>query len=245
MALAMGIREPPTLPAARRAPFFWKMAGFPPVYKRYLLALALFTLGNSSNMFLLLQAIESAGYRSGEDVMIALPRPPEASTGMACTTFARGTQGGFGGNGSDVRRLVGEVSYHRPRGRLGRRRLGWLEILNRELGGKIELVGDDIFVTNVERIQRGIDENIANAVLIKLNQIGTLSESVAAVNLAYGVHWGAMVSHRSGETVDSFIADLTVALATGHLKTGSPWRGERVEKYNQLIMLLPIKNQLS
>ena len=133
-----------------------------------------------------------------------------AALGLLLYPPHRGTQGGFGGNGSDVRRLVGEVSYHRPRGRLGRRRLGWLEILNRELGGKIELVGDDIFVTNVERIQRGIDENIANAVLIKLNQIGTLSESVAAVNLAYGAHWGAMVSHRSGETV---IASLLTLLS--------------------------------
>ncbi len=104
---------------------------------------------------------------------------------------------------------------------------GW-KLLNRKLGGRIELVGDDIFVTNVERIRRGIDEDIANPVLLKLNQIGTLSETIAAVNLAYGADWGAMVSHRSGETVDSFIADLTVALGTGHLKTGAPCRGERL-----------------
>jgi enolase len=92
-------------------------------------------------------------------------------------------------------------------------------------------------VTNVERIQRGIDEDIANAVLIKLNQIGTLTETMAAVRLAYSSNWGAMVSHRSGETVDSFIADFTVALGTGHLKTGAPCRGERVEKYNQLMRI--------
>jgi enolase len=113
---------------------------------------------------------------------------------------------------------------------------GW-KLLNAKLGDQIELVGDDLFVTNVERIQRGIDENVANAVLIKLNQIGSLTETVAAVNLAYGANWGAMVSHRSGETVDSFIADLTVALGTGHLKTGAPCRGERVEKYNQLMRI--------
>jgi len=113
---------------------------------------------------------------------------------------------------------------------------GW-KILNRELGAKIELVGDDLFVTNVSRIARGIAENAANAVLIKLNQIGTLTETIAAVHLAYSAGWGAMVSHRSGETVDSFIADLTVALATGHLKTGAPCRGERVEKYNQLMRI--------
>ncbi len=98
-------------------------------------------------------------------------------------------------------------------------------------------MGDDLFVTNVARITRGIAENAANAVLIKLNQIGTLTETTAAVHLAYDAGWGAMVSHRSGETVDPFIADLTVALDTGHLKTGAPCRGERVEKYNQLMRI--------
>jgi enolase len=113
---------------------------------------------------------------------------------------------------------------------------GW-KLLNRELGGAIELVGDDLFVTNVERIARGIAENVANAVLIKLNQIGTLTETIAAVEMARKAGWGAMVSHRSGETVDSFIADFTVAMGTGHLKTGAPCRGERVEKYNQLMRI--------
>lgn len=113
---------------------------------------------------------------------------------------------------------------------------GW-KILNKTLGHKIELVGDDLFVTNVKRITRGIKENAANAVLIKLNQIGTLTETVAAIDMARKAGWGAMVSHRSGETVDSFIADLTVAMGTGHLKTGAPCRGERVEKYNQLMRI--------
>jgi enolase len=113
---------------------------------------------------------------------------------------------------------------------------GW-KLLNREIGAKVELVGDDLFVTNVKRIERGIREKAANAVLIKLNQIGTLSETRAAIEMARQAGWGAMVSHRSGETVDSFIADLTVAMATGHLKTGAPCRGERVEKYNQLLRI--------
>ncbi|OGD23411.1 MAG: phosphopyruvate hydratase [Candidatus Aminicenantes bacterium RBG_13_64_14] len=113
---------------------------------------------------------------------------------------------------------------------------GW-KLLNKTLGDKIELVGDDLFVTNVKRITRGIEENAANAVLIKLNQIGTLTETVAAIEMARKAGWGAMVSHRSGETVDSFIADLTVAMGTGHLKTGAPCRGERVEKYNQLMRI--------
>ncbi|OPX37481.1 MAG: hypothetical protein B1H13_12740 [Desulfobacteraceae bacterium 4484_190.3] len=97
---------------------------------------------------------------------------------------------------------------------------GW-NLLNKTLGDKIELVGDDLFVTNVKRIARGIDENVANGVLIKLNQIGTLSETVAAIEMARKAGWGAMVSHRSGETVDSFIADF----------------GERLEKYNQLVRI--------
>ncbi|MCU0235719.1 MAG: phosphopyruvate hydratase [Acidobacteria bacterium] len=113
---------------------------------------------------------------------------------------------------------------------------GW-KLLNQEIGGKVELVGDDLFVTNVKRIERGIRENAANAVLIKLNQIGTLTETRAAIAMAHNAGWGAMVSHRSGETVDSFIADLTVAMATGHLKTGAPCRSERVEKYNQLLRI--------
>lgn len=113
---------------------------------------------------------------------------------------------------------------------------GW-QLLNQTIGHKIELVGDDLFVTNVARIAQGIEQNVANAVLIKLNQIGTLTETIAAINMAGRAGWGSMVSHRSGETVDSFIADLTVAMDTGHLKTGAPCRGERVEKYNQLLRI--------
>ena len=113
---------------------------------------------------------------------------------------------------------------------------GW-QALNQRLGNSIELIGDDLFVTNVEYIKRGIQEQSANAVLIKLNQIGTLTETVKAVQMCREAGWGACVSHRSGETIDSFIADMTVALDTGHLKTGAPCRGERVEKYNQLLRI--------
>jgi len=113
---------------------------------------------------------------------------------------------------------------------------GW-KILNDRLGDSIQLVGDDLLVTNVEYIARGIRENCANAALIKLNQIGTLTETIEAVEMCHRAGWGACVSHRSGETVDSFIADMSVALDTGHLKTGAPARGERVEKYNQLLRI--------
>lgn len=113
---------------------------------------------------------------------------------------------------------------------------GWA-LLTKTIGDKVQIVGDDIFVTCVRRIERGIKEKAANSVLIKLNQIGTLTETVDAVEKARKAGWTAMVSHRSGETVDSFIADLTVALGTGQLKTGAPCRGERVEKYNQLLRI--------
>lgn len=113
---------------------------------------------------------------------------------------------------------------------------GW-KVLNNRLGDSIELIGDDLLVTNVEYIAKGIKENCANAALIKLNQIGSLTETIQAVRMCQRANWGACVSHRSGETVDSFIADMTVALDTGHLKTGAPARGERVEKYNQLLRI--------
>ena len=113
---------------------------------------------------------------------------------------------------------------------------GWA-LLNQTIGNQIQLVGDDIFVTNVERIARGITEKTANSVLIKLNQIGSLTETINAIQMAFKAGWTAMVSHRSGETVDSFIADLTVAMGTGQLKTGAPCRSERVEKYNQLMRI--------
>ncbi len=113
---------------------------------------------------------------------------------------------------------------------------GW-KALNKKLGAHTLLIGDDIFVTNVERIERGIKEEVANAALIKPNQIGTITETIAAVKMAQKVRWGVVVSHRSGETTDPFIADFTVAMGTGALKTGAPCRGERVEKYNQLLRI--------
>ena len=113
---------------------------------------------------------------------------------------------------------------------------GWI-LLTKELGERIELIGDDIFVTSPALVKRGIDSGVANSVLIKLNQIGTVTETLATINLARSAGWGVNVSHRSGETVDSFIADFTVATCAGKLKTGAPARGERVEKYNQLLRI--------
>jgi enolase len=201
--------------------------GFAPVLKR-----------NSDAMDLIVQAIEQAGYRPGDDVVIALD--PASSGFYEDGLYNLRTEGRKVDAAEMVAMYADWVAKYPfvvlEDGLAEDDWAGW-KLLNAKLGDQIELVGDDLFVTNVERIQRGIDENVANAVLIKLNQIGSLTETVAAVNLAYGANWGAMVSHRSGETVDSFIADLTVALGTGHLKTGAPCRGERVEKYNQLMRI--------
>jgi enolase len=201
--------------------------GFAPTLKR-----------NADAVELILMAIEGAGYHPGKDVVIALD--PASSGFYEEGLYNLRTENRKVDAAEMVAMYADWISKYPiavlEDGLAEDDWAGW-KVLNRELGGKIELVGDDIFVTNVQRIQRGIDEDVANAVLIKLNQIGTLTETIAAVNLAYGANWGAMVSHRSGETTDSFIADFTVALGTGHLKTGAPCRGERVEKYNQLMRI--------
>jgi enolase len=109
--------------------------------------------------------------------------------------------------------------------------------MTQELGGKIQLVGDDIFVTNTERLRRGIEEGIGNSILIKLNQIGTVTETIAAIELARRHGYTSVISHRSGETEDAFIADLAVGLYTGQIKTGSASRTDRIAKYNQLLRI--------
>ena len=113
---------------------------------------------------------------------------------------------------------------------------GW-EALTRELGTRLQLVGDDLFVTNVERLQRGVDEGVANAILIKVNQIGTLTETLDTIELARTHGYAAVMSHRSGETEDTTIADLAVATGVGQIKTGAPSRSDRVAKYNQLLRI--------
>ena len=193
---------------------------------------------NAEAVEVILMAIEGAGYRPGEDIVIALD---PASSGFFEDDLYNLRTESRKVDAAEMVALYAEWVARYPiavleDGLAEDDWAGW-KLLNQALGDKIELVGDDLFVTNVERIARGIEEDVANAVLIKLNQIGSLTETVAAVHLAYSANWGAMVSHRSGETVDSFIADLTVALGTGHLKTGAPCRGERVEKYNQLLRI--------
>ena len=113
---------------------------------------------------------------------------------------------------------------------------GWKK-LTAKIGHKVQLVGDDLFVTNVERLSNGIKVGAANSILIKLNQIGSVKETVAAIKMANDAGYTAVTSHRSGETEDTFIADLCVGLATGQIKTGAPCRGERINKYNQLLRI--------
>ena len=113
---------------------------------------------------------------------------------------------------------------------------GW-KLMTEKLGKKCQLVGDDIFVTNVNRLQEGIDQHVANSILVKVNQIGTLSETIEAVDLAHRNNYTSVMSHRSGETEDSTIADLAVALNCGQIKTGSASRSDRMAKYNQLLRI--------
>jgi enolase len=113
---------------------------------------------------------------------------------------------------------------------------GWAQ-LTKKIGNEVQIVGDDLYVTNTDRLSRGIAEKSANSILIKLNQIGTLTETIAAIDMAHNAGWTAIVSHRSGETEDTTIADLCVALGTGQIKTGAPARSERVAKYNRLLKI--------
>jgi enolase len=193
---------------------------------------------NSDALELILRAIKKAGYRPGEQIALALD--PASSSFYEDGYYQLRTEGRKVTSDEMIEIYSNWIKKYPiivlEDGLSEDDWAGW-KLLNEKLGDKIELVGDDLFVTNVKRIERGIAENVANAVLIKLNQIGTLTETIAAIEMARKAGWGAMVSHRSGETVDTFIADFTVAMGNGHLKTGAPCRGERVEKYNQLLRI--------
>ncbi len=193
---------------------------------------------NAEAVEVILKAIEKAGYKPGEQICIALD---PASSGFYEDGLYNLRTEGKKVTSEEMVAMYADWAKKYPivvleDGLAEDDWDGW-KLLNKTIGDKVELVGDDLFVTNVERVAKGIRENAANAVLIKLNQIGTLSETIATIEMAKKAGWGAMVSHRSGETVDSFIADLTVAMGTGHLKTGAPCRGERLEKYNQLMRI--------
>lgn len=188
-----------------------------------------------------LQAIETAGYKPGDDMMIAMD--------AASSEFYDASSGKYHFKKSSGEKLSSSemVSYWSewvnkyPIISLEDSMAeddwkGWKE-LTEAIGHKVQLVGDDLFVTNVDRLQQGIDQGIANSILIKVNQIGTLTETINAINLGRRHGYKSVMSHRSGETEDSTIADLAVALNTGQIKTGSASRSDRMAKYNQLLRI--------
>ena len=200
---------------------------------------------NQAAIELVLRAIERAGYRPGEDVAIALdPAVTElvegGSAGAGPVRYRLAKEGRTLGSGELIDLWVDWVARYPivslEDGLAEDDWAGWAE-LTRRLGDRVQLVGDDLLVTNTARIRRAIDERAGNAVLVKLNQIGTLTETIEAVELARRSGWAAVVSHRSGETEDTTIADLVVALGTGQIKAGAPSRSERVAKYNRLLQI--------
>ncbi|MFP4005044.1 MAG: phosphopyruvate hydratase, partial [Alphaproteobacteria bacterium] len=186
----------------------------------------------------IMKAIEGAGYAPGEDVVLALD--------VASTEFFRDGEYRLDGEGKtlDAAGMAGYLEDLVDRypivsiedGMAEDDWEGW-RLLTERLGGRVQLVGDDLFVTNPERLARGIAESAANAVLVKVNQIGTLTETFTAVDMAHKAAYRAVMSHRSGETEDTTIADLAVATGCGQIKTGSLSRSDRLAKYNQLIRI--------
>ncbi len=191
---------------------------------------------NEEALIVIEEAITAAGYVPGEDIFIALD--------AAASSFYKDGKYIFQGKERDSDWMIKYYArmvekYHivsLEDGLAENDWAGWIK-LNNTLGKRIQIVGDDIFVTNPAIIKRGIAEKAANSVLIKLNQIGTVTETIDAINTAHKVGWTCVVSHRSGETGDTFIADLVVAMNTGQIKTGSLSRSERVDKYNQLLRI--------
>ncbi len=191
---------------------------------------------NEEALQLVVEAVSAAGYRPGENVGLAIDA-------AASSFFGKGKYHLDGAelDAAAVVELYGRWLETYPvvsveDGLAEDDWDGW-RLLNEKLGDRVQLVGDDLFVTNIERLQRGIRENSANSILIKLNQIGTVTETIAAVELARRHGMSAVVSHRSGETEDTFIADFVVAVGAGQIKTGAPARSERVAKYNELLRI--------
>jgi enolase len=185
----------------------------------------------------ILEAIEKAGYRPVRTSLSPSTRPPANCTRTASTCSARGPHPQQRRDGGLLQGLVAKYPIISIEDGLAEDDWdGWVKLVA-AVGDKVQLVGDDLLVTNVERVQRAIDMKAATALLCKVNQIGTLSESIAAVEMAHRAGWASIVSHRSGETEDSTIADIVVALNTGQIKTGAPARSDRVAKYNQLLRI--------
>jgi len=191
---------------------------------------------NEQPIELVLRAIEKAGYHAGDDVAIALDPAATELFENGRYRLAR-EKLELDADGMIARYAEWHLKYPLVSVEDGLAEDDWQgwKALTKRLGDRLQLVGDDLFVTNVERIRKGVSEGCANAVLIKLNQIGTLTETIEAVELAHRSGYAAVISHRSGETEDTTIADLAVALNTGQIKTGSLSRSERIAKYNRLM----------
>ncbi len=188
------------------------------------------------------KAVENAGYKLGDDIMIALDCASAEfyKDGKYDYTIFEGDKGVIRTSNEQAEYLE-ELCNKYPiisieDGMDENDWDGW-KMLTEKVGDKVQLVGDDLFVTNVERLSKGINNGIANSILIKVNQIGTLTETIAAVNMAHNAGYTSVMSHRSGETEDNTIADLAVALNTGQIKTGSASRSDRMAKYNQLLRI--------
>jgi enolase len=194
---------------------------------------------NEQAIEMLLAAIKKAGYKAGKDVVLALDPACSSLFKNGKYVFFKSDQSEK--NPSDMIGFWEDWVKRYPIFSIedGLAENDWeaWQDMTEKLGDRIQIVGDDLFVTNTKRIARGIKEKSANAVLIKLNQIGTLTETLDAIQMAHKAGWRAVVSHRSGETEDTFIADLAVAMGTGQIKTGSLCRSERVCKYNQLLRI--------
>jgi enolase 1/2/3 len=193
---------------------------------------------NEAALEVIMEAIAAAGYEPGEDVALALdPATTELYRDGAYHLEGEGRTLDAAGMVDYWDELVGRYPIVSIEDGMAEEDWdGWVALTER-LGGRVQLVGDDLFVTNAERLRRGIELGAGNALLVKLNQIGTLSETLGAMDLASRSGYASMVSHRSGETEDTFIADLAVATEAGQIKTGAPSRSERVAKYNQLIRI--------
>ncbi|GAB3540830.1 phosphopyruvate hydratase [Pontibacter brevis] len=188
-----------------------------------------------------LQAIEAAGYKPGDDMMIAMDAASSEFYDASSGTYHFKKSTGDKLSSSDMVSYWNEWVNKYPiisieDGMAEDDWKGWKE-LTEKTGDKVQLVGDDLFVTNVDRLQQGIDQGVANSILIKVNQIGTLTETINAINLGRSHGYKSVMSHRSGETEDNTIADLAVALNTGQIKTGSASRSDRMAKYNQLLRI--------
>ncbi len=194
----------------------------------------------------IIEAIIKAGYRPGEEIAIALDVAASEFYDAKCKTYHFAGESKMKGQ-KITRTAEAMIDYYEEliskypivsiEDPLDEEDWSGWELLTTRMGRDVQLVGDDLFVTNVERLEKGIKSSVANAILVKVNQIGTLTESMNAIAMAQKAGYNAIVSHRSGETEDTFIADLAVAFCTGQIKTGAPCRAERTAKYNQLLRI--------